>query len=430
MKKKYSLDYSIIRDTDRLAAINEILNQLDTRPSNADLEQMASYILYGKDENDQNAVQRGETTDGNKRYGTYRRKEDKNLSLEAVSELTPPPNIGEPFRRIYTCPKPTIRRPKKDDPGDSDIPGMTQLWESIDRLDHLLAVNEGKIAADEDTELFPNSYHTYQLRHQLADLRKHQYYLKDAYKPTIHFLAVDHPRPQFVDWTSDTYYWMSIEEWRDRVNNSYSRAVSKNIEDYETRENPFTNTTEVKWVVQRQIFDWENADHVRALIGNYELLYETMRERLDTYGRTLIFDFERYREMANFSPIRNFLLDEKIARIPYPQIIADLQDKFDMTYNITHISTIINKEIPNAIAAAAKRHRLIVTTPIAQKKKCNTCGRLLPRDKLFFGVNNSHKDHFSSTCKECEKKKRILKGGQHIHDKRAKDTTMPKMQSV
>ena len=65
MKKKYSLDYSIDRDIDRLHAIEEILDTLDTKPTNSELEQMASYILYGKDENGKNSVQRGETTDSN-----------------------------------------------------------------------------------------------------------------------------------------------------------------------------------------------------------------------------------------------------------------------------------------------------------------------------------------------------------------------------
>ena len=68
MKKKYSLDYNIERDVDRLHAVEEILDSLETKPSSLELEQMASYILYGKDEEGKNAVQRGETTDSDKRF--------------------------------------------------------------------------------------------------------------------------------------------------------------------------------------------------------------------------------------------------------------------------------------------------------------------------------------------------------------------------
>jgi len=51
MKKRYSLDFSIERDTARCQAIKEILDSLETDPTPTELEQMASYILYGKDEN-------------------------------------------------------------------------------------------------------------------------------------------------------------------------------------------------------------------------------------------------------------------------------------------------------------------------------------------------------------------------------------------
>ena len=63
MKKSYNLDYSIERDTDRVLAVQEILDTLPTDPNPTDLEQMASYILYGKDENGQNSIHRHETTD-------------------------------------------------------------------------------------------------------------------------------------------------------------------------------------------------------------------------------------------------------------------------------------------------------------------------------------------------------------------------------
>jgi len=84
MKKSYSLDYSIERDCDRAKAVNDIIDRMDKDPSPTDLEQMASYILYGKDENGLNAVQRGETTDGNRRYGSYKKNDDKLLSLDEL----------------------------------------------------------------------------------------------------------------------------------------------------------------------------------------------------------------------------------------------------------------------------------------------------------------------------------------------------------
>lgn len=439
MKKKYSLDYSIERDIDRLKAVEEILDTLDTKPSNTDLEQMASYILYGKDEEGKNAVQRGETTDSNKRYNSFQRAADKVQSLDEI--LDNPLSDQQALqsietRYIYTKKKPTIARPKYDkktgaliDPGDSDIPGMQQLWNCIDRLDHIVAVNEGKIPPDENTQIFTDPYRLYQLKHSLIDIRRHQYYLKDAYKPTLHFLALMPPKAQTYNWDTDSYYWMPHDQWQTRVNNALLSSISRNLEDYETRENPFTKELEVKWIVRQQAFDWENPRHIKALLNHYSNIYMELMEKLDSWGRTLIYDFDRYFDMCNFSPAREYIVTRRIDRASYSEIATELQEKFGLKYNENHICTILSKEIPEKMALAAKKHRMLLTTPIEERKKCFTCGRLLPRNNYFFATNNSRKDHFASNCKECEKQKRIEKGGQTTYDRRNKDAKMLEMQA-
>lgn len=441
MKKKYSLDYNIERDTDRLAAVNNILDTLDTPPNNTELEQMASYILYGKDENGLNSVQRKETTDSNKRYGTFNRAADKKMqSLDAILEnpladqqsLKP---IEE--RYIYLKKKPTIRKPKYDkktgeliDIGDGDIPGMQELWDCIARLERVLAVGEGRLPPDEDTELITDSYKLYKLRHQIADMRLHQYYLKDAYKPTIKFLAVRPPQPQTYDWNSDSFYWTSYKDWYHKVNESWRSSLSNNIEDYETRENPYTHELEVKWVVRHHTFDWENSLHIRHLITYYSDIAMQLYENLYADGRTLIKDFDRYQDMADLSPVRQYVLTRGIDKIPYPQIAAELQEIFGLKYNENRIGVILHKEIPEKIAAAATKHRLLLDTPMAQRKKCFRCGRYFPRHPLFFGANRGRKDGLASNCKECERKRRIEKGGQGIYDRRSKDASMLEMSPI
>ena len=86
MKKAYSLDYSIERDCDRVTAVKDILDQLPSDSNSSDLEQMADYILYGKDEEGRNAVQRGETTNSNTRYNSFKTANDKLQSLDAIIE--------------------------------------------------------------------------------------------------------------------------------------------------------------------------------------------------------------------------------------------------------------------------------------------------------------------------------------------------------
>jgi len=435
MKKKYSLDYNIERDIDRLQAVNEILDSLDNTPSYTELEQMASYILYGKDENGLNAVQRKETTDSDKRYGTFNRAADKQMrSLDAILDnpLADQQSLKPVEERyVYLKKHSTIKKPKYDkktgaliDIGDADIPGMQELWDCIKRLEHVLAIGEGKVPPDEDTELITDSYKLYKLRHQIADMRLHQYYLKDAYKPTIKFLAVRPPQPQTYDWNADSFYWISYQEWYHRVNESWRTSLSRDLSDYETRENPDTHELEVKWVVRRHTFDWENPWHIRHLITYYSDIAMQLYDNLYADGRTLIKDFDRYQDMADLSPVRQYVLTRGIDKAPYSQIATELQEIFGLKYNENRIGVILHKEIPEKIAAAVTKHRLLMDVPIRERKRCFRCGRYLPRHPLFFGSNRGRKDGLASNCKECERKRRIEKGGQGIHDRRSKDASM------
>ena len=122
--------------------------------------------------------------------------------------------------------------------------------------------------------------------------------------------------------------------------------------------------------------------------------------------------------------MREYILDKKIEKMPYSEIVENLQLKYGLTYNENHLCTILAKEIPERIALTAQKYRLMLDTPESECKKCHTCGRLLPRDSLFFGLNLSRKDGWASNCKECEREKRIQRGVQSKYDNRNKDTAM------
>lgn len=293
------------------------------------------------------------------------------------------------------------------DIGDGDIPGMADYWDSIDRLEHWIAILEGKIPPDETHSVLQvDPYRLYQLKHQLIDLRRHQYYLKDSYKPTIHFVAIDRPKTQYYDWNSDCFYWISLDEWQRRVNSSLLHTVSKNLEDYETRV-AADNTIEVKWMVRQHTFDYENPAHIKALIDNYGRLYEYFREKPDTYGRAMLLDFDRYRAMCNFSELRSFILDKRLEQVPVAETRELILRDFGIEFTDKHISYILSVEIPKKIVEEVKKARLLDDCPPSTWKKCYTCGKSFPRDLLFFTRNNSRKDGFSSNCKECERIKRL-----------------------
>ena len=145
-------------------------------------------------------------------------------------------------------------------------------------------------------------------------------------------------------------------------------------------------------------------------------------DKLDTDGKALLLDFDRYRAMAHLSEARNFILDCKIAQWTQAEIRQALQIKFGLVYGENRLYTIICHEIPDAIVEAIKRYHLILNTPDKDKKICPKCGRLLPKVPLFWVVNNNRKDKFNKYCKECEKAHRIAKGVQGQNDGRKKET--------
>ena len=374
---------------------------------------MTSYILYGRDENGKNLIQRGLCIDPDRRYGSFKKKEEKNESLEQVLEnpITDQTALKPANERyIYVRKTIPIKRPKYDkkgnliDIGDSDIPGMADLWESIDRIAHTVAVNEG-LVDDPDVEIL-TPYRLMQLRHQLIDLRRHQYYLRDSYRPTIHPLKLIPPKPQTYTWDENSEYWTSIENWELKVNNSYLSSVSKDIRDYETRI-ASDGSIQVKWKVRAHTFDWENPHHIKCLINNYSAIAQQLHEKLYADGRYLTMDLDRYTTLIDLSPIYQHVIDRKVDKADPIDVANEIWEKFGVRYSATHIAHLSQTLIPELIATEVRKLHLIWDTPDTLKKRCSRCGQLLPRDPLFFMRHSTHRDHFASACKVCEKKRRI-----------------------
>ena len=99
-KKPYSLDFTLERDTERVQFIADTLDTLEKDPSPTELEQMATYILYGKDENGLSSIRRGETYNNNKRYNSYKTSDDKVISYDELIES--PGNDEQDFKNAYT----------------------------------------------------------------------------------------------------------------------------------------------------------------------------------------------------------------------------------------------------------------------------------------------------------------------------------------
>ena len=129
------LDFNLSTSKERRHFINEyVKNRIFTQK---ELETMANYILYGKDEDGTNVVDRKEI-EINTKYGSYKKK-----APESLDSLIENPNFNEnkiTHNSIYRKEKPKIDREL-----DKDVPGMQELWKTIDYFQHLIDCNTGKI---------------------------------------------------------------------------------------------------------------------------------------------------------------------------------------------------------------------------------------------------------------------------------------------
>lgn len=414
MKKSYTLDYSIETEADRLQAVRKILDELEVTSTPSDLEQLASYILYGKDENgNKNPVARAAI----KRHPeTYTRSENKVTSLDAAmaTGVIGETNFGSPYVR-----SPYVKPVRAIQPSDSAIPGMTDLWDAIARLQDTLRhlrTNPG-LAPVGSKQHVHTQYNAYKLQHVIISMQRQQYALRDAVRPPIRWAKGYHTTAgtNHINFNEDSAYWMTEAQWRDKLAASYNPRLSRNLADYETKQTP--NGLMVRWVVRRQKFDWENQAHVRALIEHYDQLEVQDGQAFDTWGYTLLQDLQMYRKMAEFSPLRDFLLEMRIHAHSYREIAAAVERKYGVKYNDSYLCGLLTNEIPQKIAQAATKHRLKLDTPKDEWKTCARCHEAMPPHAVFFGFNATEPDKLNKNCCRCSKE--MIK-----NDGRKKDKTM------
>ena len=160
------LDFDIYSDKDRAAAVRQELAALKRPPTQSQLETMANYILFGKDENGQNAVDRKEVQIQTK-YNSYKKKNTESLEALIESPTFNEADVQPIHRSIYKNPKPTL---------DKTLPELQPLLRVIESYESQL----------EDLSNLPQTKEVkdriYNLKHLLISLRRDQYAVQDIVK--------------------------------------------------------------------------------------------------------------------------------------------------------------------------------------------------------------------------------------------------------
>lgn len=402
------LDFSIEQSTDRAEFVSAFFREnANYKPTQAELETLSNYILYGKDADGTSVVDRGEVEIETK-YKSYSKRK-----AESLDELMETPGFNENTvitKYVYRHPKPTIDRE-----ADANIPGMKELWESIDRVAYILDVCSGKIELDSTMPAVTvenyNSTDLYKLKHHLIDMRKQQYVLKEAYGGTEHLFNPNVRKgaqlagniQDSIDWDKIWFYPLGLVGMpRD---NRWECP-----QDYEITLSPWDRrpTVDDPLLSGYAVIDFTNETHIYLLAKAYQDLSVAADQESDGMCGAILETLEFYVGKAELAPARQRIWDLKCAQYSNDLIRKEVNNEFGTSYNENYISTLFKQNVCTEVAAAARLHADYFINRADQNawKTCTGCGKKKLRDTREFMRKAKSSDGLASRCKCCEKSAR------------------------
>ena len=403
------LDFSISGSADRSAFVNDFFNaNPNYKPTQSELETLSNYILYGKDSDGTSVIDRREV-DIDTKYKSYAKRK-----AESLDELMDTPGFNENTivtKYVYRHPKP----PKIDrsDEAIAAIPGMKELWKAIDKMAYILGVCGGTIEQDPANPIEVSAYSQtdlYRLKHNLIDLRKQQYVLKESHRPTehtfnpnVHKGSCGEAPQQPIDWEQYWFYPLGL-----RLMPLDGRFDSP--QDYEKKLTPWDKlqSLDEPYLKTKKIIDFTNSEHIYLLAKQYQDLCVGMEQDHDGLCAAIIDTLEFYAAKANLVESRQLIWDLKCGQCGNSIIREKVNKQFGTSYNENYISTLFKQNICGDIAEAARLHAdyFLNRDNESAWKICPHCGQRKLRDTREFMRKSKSSDGLASRCKKCESKVR------------------------
>lgn len=440
---RLQLDFKLVTTDERANFLNEYLQrpEFTKRPPTEDeLETMGNYLLWGKDPiTGLNAKQAG-ICDIETKHGTW----DKSSGIESLEELMESPTFNEAsLLTLDTVPLKAKREVFSRKEALDNCPSyLTQtfvdLFAQIDELDLMINFYElahqrrknpprdellAKFTSERQEELLErtthwNQYKYLKMRHQLVELRREQYILRDSFKQTIPIQT----NPTFSMPQSAPAIDCEIEvlplgtknkscvsglifrKWEEVIPANFSEESLSEISQLYWQKKNYTPGS------QQQYIDFRELEHVYEM---FQLFFELddaaagaeMESTLPALMHTLKF----YIEQAELTELQREILDLKLKKVKNTDIALEVNKKWNKSYTPNYISTIFRQRIIPKINEAAAYHEKLVSNVFFEEefKTCTGCGRTLLRDADNFTRKTRSKDGFTSRCKHCEKEARL-----------------------
>lgn len=438
---RLKLDFTLSTTEERRNFLNTYLlgkTFLEQPPTEDELSTMADYLLWGKNPiTGKNGKQEG--LELKTKHGTW-----DNKSIDSLDQLMEQPTFNEAalsalgstqfrirkevFSREETlaeCPE-TIR------------PYFLILFQEIDKLDLSIQLYEqyhGKrtkeirptllkqFSQEELDELNEkithwNQYKYLKKRHQLVEMRREQYTLRDSYKKimfsapteffeekqTIDFDVEIQVLPLGVKHEENDAAHLVFHPWSKLLPSVLtSEQKAKLVSDLYWSKHDFSPKESTLW------FDFRELEHVYNLLDQESTLRDLVSEQevgsnLQQLLETLWF----YVEQADLTEVQREILDRKVRKEKNADIAREINNKYDKSYTPNYISTIFRQRIIPRINDAARYHEKVVASLFFPEdfKTCAKCGETMLRCSDNFTRKSRSSDGFSARCKRCEKKAR------------------------
>lgn len=412
------LDFSIENINDRKIFIDEYL-KTNKNLTNKELETIANYILWGKDDNGQNLT--------NINLETAWTKKGKLESLEGLLEN---PNFDENifFKKPVKAIKKNFDRSKIYNEAPQElIPDFEKLFAQIDKTDILINYYEifiGKRKKPPREELlkkFTQEELSYfqkeaqaltqrkylQLRKLLIELRATQYTLRDFYCTTRYSstLPQAHPNTDSFILPQD----LTIRPLGTKKDNKNIFFLQEELKDIHFSEEALKKILIYYWKNHDELnekadyyFDFRDKEHVYKLICAYPELQK------EPQANDLLETFDYYIKLARLTPIQLDTLYLKMQGETNPEIARIINKKYGSKYLFNYISTIFKKQILTALTKAAEFHCTLVENFCYPEnfKTCSVCGAYLLKDPYNYVRKANSGSGYTGRCKKCDSEKR------------------------
>lgn len=448
MINRLKLDFSLLTLEERTKFIEEYVKKEEFKKkplTSEELEMCGNYLLWGKDSSGKNAVQKKEV-----QIETRNKTWTKGPEVESLEALLESPTFNE-----NNIVMPTAARPKaqkeifsrskalKEAPDELKVV-FENLFRRIDRLDLLLNYYDlahgkrknpprdellNRFSQSEQEELKEESTHLNQftylkLRHQLVELRKEQFSLRDSYTFTIRkdpiYNFVQTPITKTFDadilifplgfkYEEQKFSGEIFKPLEDLIPSNFTQEELKKISNFYWEKRKLEETKKDK-----EFFDFREIEHVYNLLLIYDELEEASKiGEVESTLSYLIETFKYYAAISELSDIYQEILDLKIKKKKNQDIADFINQKYGKSYTSNYISTLFKQKIIKKITEAAAYHQRIIESIFFPEefKICNTCGRTLLKCSDNFVRKERSKDGFTNRCKKCDKEERKRKKG-------------------